>query len=34
VIWLWAIAAYLRALQLAGRATIADVPAAERGKMQ
>jgi mono/diheme cytochrome c family protein len=30
----WAIAAYVRALQLAGRATIADVPAAERGKMQ
>jgi mono/diheme cytochrome c family protein len=30
----WAIAAYVRALQLAGRATIADVPAVERGKMQ
>jgi mono/diheme cytochrome c family protein len=30
----WAIAAYVRALQLAGRATIADVPAAEQGKMQ
>ena len=30
----WAIAAYVRALQLAGRATIADVPAAERGKME
>jgi len=30
----WAIAAYVRALQLAGRATIADVPAAERGRMQ
>jgi mono/diheme cytochrome c family protein len=30
----WAIAAYLRALQLSGHATLADVPAAERGKLQ
>jgi mono/diheme cytochrome c family protein len=30
----WAIAAYIRALQLSEHATIADVPAAERGKLQ
>jgi mono/diheme cytochrome c family protein len=30
----WAIAAYVRALQLSGHATMADVPPAERGKLQ
>jgi mono/diheme cytochrome c family protein len=30
----WAIAAYIRALQLSGHATLDDVPAAERGKLQ
>ncbi len=30
----WAIAAYIRALQLSGHATLADVPASERGKLQ
>jgi mono/diheme cytochrome c family protein len=30
----WAIVAYIRALQLAGHATIADVPAGERGRFQ
>ena len=30
----WAIAAYIRALQLAGSATIDDVPPAERGRLQ
>jgi mono/diheme cytochrome c family protein len=30
----WAIAAYIRALQLAGSATLDDVPAAERGKLE
>ena len=30
----WAIVAYIRALQLAGHATIDDVPAAERGRLQ
>jgi mono/diheme cytochrome c family protein len=30
----WAIAAYIRALQLAGSATIDDVPAAERSKLE
>jgi mono/diheme cytochrome c family protein len=29
----WAIAAYIRALQLSARATVADVPAAERGRL-
>lgn len=30
----WAIVAYVRALQLSQRATLADVPAAEQGKLQ
>ena len=30
----WAIAAYVRALQLSGHATLADVPADQRGKLQ
>jgi mono/diheme cytochrome c family protein len=30
----WAIAAYIRALQLAGAATIDDVPQAERGRLE
>jgi mono/diheme cytochrome c family protein len=30
----WAIAAYIRALQLAGHATMADVPEPERGKLR
>ena len=30
----WAIVAYIRALQLAGHATIDDVPTAERGRLQ
>jgi mono/diheme cytochrome c family protein len=30
----WAIAAYIRALQLAGAATLDDVPAAERSKLE
>jgi mono/diheme cytochrome c family protein len=30
----WAIAAYIRALQLSGHATLGDVPASERGKLQ
>jgi mono/diheme cytochrome c family protein len=30
----WAIAAYIRALQLSEHATLADVPAAERAKLQ
>jgi hypothetical protein len=30
----WAIAAYIRALQLSGYATVADVPPAERGTLQ
>jgi len=30
----WAIVAYVRALQLSEHATVADVPAAERGKLQ
>jgi mono/diheme cytochrome c family protein len=30
----WAIAAYIRALQLSEHATIADVPAADRGRLQ
>jgi hypothetical protein len=30
----WAIVAYVRALQLSEHATLADVPAAERGKIQ
>lgn len=30
----WAIAAYIRALQLSGNATLADVPAAARGALQ
>jgi mono/diheme cytochrome c family protein len=30
----WAIAAYIRALQLSGHATIGDVPATERGALQ
>jgi hypothetical protein len=30
----WAIAAYIRALQLAGSATLDDVPQAERGKLE
>jgi hypothetical protein len=30
----WAIAAYIRALQLSEHATIADVPDAERGRLQ
>ena len=30
----WAIVAYIRALQLSEHATLADVPAAERGKIQ
>jgi mono/diheme cytochrome c family protein len=30
----WAIAAYIRALQLSGNATINEVPASERGKLQ
>jgi mono/diheme cytochrome c family protein len=30
----WAIAAYIRALQLAGSATLDDVPPAERGRLQ
>jgi mono/diheme cytochrome c family protein len=30
----WAIAAYIRALQLAGSATLDDVPAAERSRLQ
>jgi hypothetical protein len=30
----WAIVAYLRALQLAGSATLEDVPPAERGRLQ
>jgi Cytochrome C oxidase, cbb3-type, subunit III len=30
----WAIAAYIRALQLSGHATLAEVPAAARGKLQ
>jgi mono/diheme cytochrome c family protein len=30
----WAIAAYIRALQLAGSATLDDVPPAERGKLE
>ena len=30
----WAIVAYLRALQLSGHATLADVPSGERDKMQ
>jgi mono/diheme cytochrome c family protein len=30
----WAIAAYIRALQLSGHATIADVPANERGALR
>jgi mono/diheme cytochrome c family protein len=30
----WAIAAYIRALQLSGHATIADVPANDRGALQ
>jgi hypothetical protein len=30
----WAIAAYVRALQLSGTATIADVPAAERARLE
>jgi mono/diheme cytochrome c family protein len=30
----WAIAAYIRALQLSGHATLADVPAADRDKIQ
>ncbi|MCC7417090.1 MAG: cytochrome c [Acidobacteria bacterium] len=30
----WAIVAYIRALQLAAHATIDDVPAAERGRLQ
>jgi mono/diheme cytochrome c family protein len=30
----WAIAAYIRALQLSRQATIADVPPSERGKLQ
>jgi Cytochrome C oxidase, cbb3-type, subunit III len=29
----WAIAAYIRALQLSARATLADVPAADRGRL-
>ena len=30
----WAIAAYIRALQLSEHATLADVPASERGRLQ
>ncbi len=30
----WAIIAYIRALQLSGSATVADVPAAERAKLE
>jgi hypothetical protein len=30
----WAIAAYIRALQLSAHATLADVPANERSKLQ
>jgi hypothetical protein len=30
----WAIAAYIRALQLSQHATIADVPSADRSKLQ
>jgi hypothetical protein len=30
----WAIVAYIRALQLAGHATLADVPPAERSRIQ
>ena len=30
----WAIVAYIRALQLAGAATIDDVPQAERGRLE
>jgi len=30
----WAIAAYIRALQLSGHATLADVPASERGGLE
>jgi len=30
----WAIAAYIRALQLSEHATLADVPAADRGRLQ
>jgi hypothetical protein len=30
----WAIAAYIRALQLSGHATVADVPADQRGKIK
>ena len=30
----WAIIAYVRALQLSGHATLADVPAAERDKIR
>ena len=30
----WAIAAYVRALQLSAHATLADVPAAERGRLE
>jgi hypothetical protein len=30
----WAIVAYMRALQLSGHATLADVPPSERDKIQ
>jgi hypothetical protein len=30
----WAIAAYIRALQLSGHATLQDVPQAERSKLE
>ena len=30
----WAITAYIRALQLSGHATLADVPAADRNRLQ
>ena len=30
----WAVAAYIRALQLSGHATLADVPEAERPKLE